>query len=68
MRALSIAAGRGKAAYNPAARAHIVATAQRASEGKTDGTGTWSLNTLQRTLRREAFPQLGATTIRRVLE
>ena len=68
MRALAIAAGRGpKSTYDSAARAHIVATAQRAPERKTDGTATWSLSTLQRTLRREAFPQLGATTIRRVL-
>jgi transposase len=67
--ALSIAAGRGrKPTYDPAARARIVATAQRAPERKTDGTATWSLSTLERTLRREAFPQLGATTVRRVLE
>jgi transposase len=66
--ALTITAGRGrKPTYAPAARAHIVATAQRAPERKADGTATWSLSTLQRTLRREAFPQLGATTIRRVL-
>jgi transposase len=69
MAALRIAPGRGrKPTYDPAARAQIVATAQRPPERKTDGTGTWSLNLLQRTLRREAFPQVGATTIRRVLE
>src|SRR3954454_22967108 len=50
-----------------AARPVIVATAQRAPERKLDGTATWSLSTLERTLRREAFPRLGATTIRRVL-
>jgi hypothetical protein len=33
-----------------------------------DGTGTWSLSTLERTLRREALPRVGATTIRRVLQ
>ena len=67
--ALDIVAGRGrKSSYDPAARAQIVATAQRPPDRRTDGTGTWSLSTLQRTLRREAFPQLGATTIRRVLE
>jgi len=67
--ALDIAAGRGrKATYDPVARARIVATAQRLPERKTDGTATWSLSTLERTLRREAFPHLGATTIRRVLE
>lgn len=67
--ALSIAAGRGrKPTYDSAARARVVATAQRAPERKTDGTATWSLSTLERTLRREAFPRLGATTIRRVLQ
>src|SRR6059036_70675 len=35
---------------------------------KTDGTATWSLTTLQRALRQEAFPRLGATTVRRVLQ
>jgi transposase len=67
--AVSIAAGRGrKPTYDPAARARIVATAQRSPDRKTDGTATWSLSTLERTLRRERFPRLGATTIRRVLE
>lgn len=68
LRALSIARGRGrKPTYDPTARARVVATAQRPPERKTDGTATWSLSTLERTLRREAFPRLGATTIRRVL-
>ncbi len=67
--ALAVAAGRGrKATYDPGARARIVATAQRPPDRKVDGTATWSLSTLQRTLRREGFPRLGATTIRRVLE
>lgn len=67
--ALDIASGRGRRpTYDTAARAQIVATAQRPPDRKTDGTGTWSLSTLQRSLRREAFPQVGATTIRRVLE
>jgi transposase len=67
--ALTIAAGRGRTpTYDPSARAQIVATAQRAPERQADGTATWSLSTLERTLRREAFPRLGATTIRRVLE
>jgi transposase len=67
--ALTIGTGRGrKPTYDPAARGRIVATAQRAPERKTDGTATWSLGTLQRTLRREAFPRLGGTTIRRVLQ
>ena len=67
--AVSIAAGRGRQpTYAPAARARIVATAQRAPERKLDGTATWSLSTLERTLRREGLPRLGATTIRRVLQ
>jgi len=69
MAALAIAAGRGrKPTYDTTARARIVATAQRPPDRKVDGTATWSLSTLERTLRREAFPQLGATTIQRVLE
>lgn len=67
--ALAIAVGRGpKPTYAAAARAQIIATAQRAPDRKADGTATWSLSTLQRTLRREGFDKLGATTIRRVLE
>jgi transposase len=66
---LSIAGGRGrKPTYDPAARARIVTIAQRAPDRKVDGTATWSLSTMQRSLRQEAFPQLGATTIRRVLQ
>ena len=67
--AVSIAAGRGRqSTYDPAARARIVATAQRPPDRKRDGTATWSLSALERTLRREGFPRLGGTTIRRVLE
>jgi transposase len=66
--ALRIAPGRGRRpTYDAAARARIVATAQRPPDRRGDGTATWSLSTLQRTLRQEAFPALGATTIRRVL-
>jgi transposase len=67
--ALRIAPGRGRApTYDTAARAQIVAVAQRAPDRRVDGTATWSLSTLQRRLRRESFPRLGATTIRRVLQ
>ena len=67
--AVPIAAGRGRRpTYDPAARARIVATAQRAPDRKADGTGTWSLATLQRTLRREGLPRVGTSTIRRVLQ
>jgi transposase len=66
--ALDIAAGRGRRpTYGAAARARIVATAQRAPDRKADGTATWSLSTLERTIRREGLPRVGATTIRRVL-
>lgn len=67
--ALSITPGRGrKATYDTAARARIIATAQRSPDRRRDGTATWSLSTLERSLRREALPRVGATTIRRVLE
>jgi len=67
--ALTIAPGRGRTpTYSPAARAQIVATAQRAPDRKTDGTATWSLSTLERSLRRAGWSRLGATTIRRVLQ
>jgi transposase len=66
--ALEIAAGRGRRpTYDAAARGRIVATAQRPPDRKTDGTATWSLSTLERTVRREGLPHVGATTIRRVL-
>jgi len=66
--ALRIAAGRGRRpTYGAAARAQIVATAQRPPDRKVDGTATWSLSTLGRTVRREGLPRVGATTIRRVL-
>lgn len=59
--------GRRAAALLAVARARIVATAQRSPDRRTDGTATWSLSTLERTLRREGLPRVGATTIRRVL-
>jgi transposase len=66
--ALEIARGRGRRpTYDAAARTRIVATAQRAPDRKVDGTAIWSLSTLERTLRREGLPRVGATTIRRVL-
>jgi transposase len=66
--ALRIAPGRGRRpTYDAAARARLVATAQRAPDRKADGTATWSLSTLERAARREGLPRVGATTIRRVL-
>jgi transposase len=66
--ALTIAAGRGrKPTYDAAARARVVATAQRRPDRNVDGTAEWSLKTLERTIRREGLPRVGATTVRRVL-
>ena len=67
--AVAIAGGRGRRpTYDGVARAQIVATAQHPPDRKTDGTATGSLSTLERRLRREGLPQVGATTIRRVLQ
>jgi transposase len=67
--ALTIAKGRGrKPTYDATARAQIVATAQRAPDRRADGTASWSLSTLERSLRREALPRVAASTIRRVLQ
>ena len=67
--ALSIAAGRGRRpTYDTGARGRIVATAQRPPDRRADGTATWSLGTLRRTLRREGLPRVGTSTIRRVLQ
>ena len=62
------AVGVGRPTTGPRGR-RIVATAQQPPTRRQDGTATWSLMTLQRALRQPgAFPRLGATTIRRVLE
>jgi transposase len=67
--AVPIAAGRGrKPTYAATARAQIVATAQRTPDRRRDGTATWSLGTLRRTLRREGLVRVGTSTIRRVLQ
>ena len=67
--ALTIAPGRGRrATYDPAARAQIVATAQREPDRRRDSTATWSLTLLERAVRQEGLPTVGATTIRRVLQ
>ena len=66
--ALESAAGRGRRpAYDAAARARIVATARRPPDRQADGTASGSLSTLERTVRREGLPRVGATTLRRVL-
>jgi transposase len=67
--ALSIGAGRGrKPTYDATARGQIVAAAQTAPERKKDGTATWSLSTLQKRLRKDGLEQIGANTVKRVLE
>jgi hypothetical protein len=67
--ALTIAPGRGRRATDdPAARAQIVATAQREPARRRDRTATWSLTRLERAVRQEGLPTVGATTIRRVLQ
>ena len=67
--AVRIASGRGRRpGYSGSARAQIVAAAQRQPDRRADGTATWSLSTLQRTLRREGLSGLGTSTIRRVLQ
>jgi len=65
---LRIAAGRGrKARYTAAERERILQELRRAPDREADGTATWSLKTLERALRREALPRVGASTIRAVL-
>jgi transposase len=67
--ALHIAGGRGrKVQYTTAQRDRILTELQRVPERAQDGTATWSLKTLERALRREALPQVSASTIRAVLQ
>lgn len=66
--ALQIAVGRGrKETYTSEQRTRILAEVQRVPDREKDGTATWSLTTLERALRKEALPQISATTIREVL-
>lgn len=66
--ALLIAPGRGrKRTYGSPERTHILSEVQRAPDRRQDATGTWSLATLEQALRKSGLPQVGATTIRRVL-
>jgi transposase len=66
--ALHIAAGRGRTATSTAAqRDRIVQEVQRTPDRQADGTATWSLTTLERSLRRAALPTVGKATIRDVL-
>jgi transposase len=66
--ALDIAGGRGrKAQYTAAERDRILQELQRIPDRQEDGTATWSLKTLERALRKQALPQVSASTIREVL-
>jgi transposase len=66
--ALSIAAGRGrKPTYTSAQQARILVEVQRKPDHQEDETGTWSLMTLRRALRKSDLPHIGAETIRQVL-
>lgn len=65
---LVIASGRGrKPTYAAEARTQVVQTVQRQPDRLQDQTATWSLNLLQRALRRAGLPAIGATTIGRIL-
>ena len=67
--AVRIASGRGrKLQYTAAQRDRILSELQRVPDRQADGTATWSLKTLERALRREALPQVSASTIRVVLQ
>jgi transposase len=61
--------GGRRPAYGPEATARIVAEAARAPSPEGDGTATWSLTTLRRTLRSapDGLPKVSTYTIRRVL-
>jgi transposase len=61
--------GGRRATYDPQARGRIVAEAARAPTPEADGTATWSLSSLRRTLRAapDGLPRVSTYTIRRVL-
>jgi transposase len=66
--ALRIATGRGrKATYTNEERTSLLQEQQRAPDRQEDATATWSLKTLERSLRSKGLPRVGASTIRRVL-
>lgn len=69
--ALTIASGRGrKLHYQINARQQVIDTVQRPPDREQDQTATWSLSTLERSLRSQSLEmsELGATTIRRILK
>jgi transposase len=65
---LVIAPGRGrKPTYHAEERAQVLQEVQRQPDRERDQTATWSLKLLERALRKEALPRIGATTIGRIL-
>jgi hypothetical protein len=67
--ALHIAAGRGrKVTDTPAQRERMIQEVRREPDRKADGTATWSLKTLERSVGKEALPRVGKSTIREVRE
>jgi transposase len=62
--------GRRRPTYGPEARARIAAEAARAPNPEADGTASWSLSTLRRSLRgaSDGLPRVWTFTIRRVLQ
>jgi transposase len=66
--ALLIAPGRGrKPTYTSEQQAQIVREVQRSPDRLGDQTATWSLSTLQQSLRKTALPHIAKETIREVL-
>jgi transposase len=66
--ALFIAPGRGrKPTYTSQERQRILEELRRAPDREQDQSATWSLKLLERALRKRTLPDIGASTIRRVL-
>lgn len=65
---LLLATGRGrKPTYTPADRERIVQEVRRPLDREKDQTGSWSLSTLQRSLRKDGLPHISRDTIAQVL-
>jgi transposase len=66
--ALAIAAGRGrKPTYSSADQLRILKEVQREPDRQEDQTATWSLSTLQQSLRKQELPRVSQETIRQIL-
>ncbi len=65
---LEIAPGRGrKLTYHSEERERVLQEVQRQPDRLSDQTATWSLKLLEKALRKEGLPHIGATTIGRIL-